>query len=117
MLNWIEELPVGITVIDTQGIILEMNQRSAQIFAEDGGKNLIGQNAMNCHHHPREQKMLAALLKSHRRHIFTMEDNGKRVLLYQSPWFIDGAFSGYVELILDLPLVLAKIPAVSKFFQ
>ena len=116
MLNWIDEFPAGITVIDALGIILYMNCRAVEIFAEEGGKDLIGQNARECHP-PREQKMMAALLKSHRRHVFTMEENGKKVLIYQSPWYSRGEFSGFVELALEIPLILAIVPPVSKFFR
>jgi hypothetical protein len=35
---WVEEFPGAITVCDAEGIILEMNARSAESNQEDGGK-------------------------------------------------------------------------------
>jgi len=42
--NWFDELPVGITVCDTQGIIISMNARAALIFKKSGERELIGKN-------------------------------------------------------------------------
>jgi len=47
--SWVEEFPGSITVCDREGVILEMNARSAETFQEDGGKELIGSNLLNCH--------------------------------------------------------------------
>jgi hypothetical protein len=35
--------------------------------------------------------------------VYTIEKDGRRKLIYQSPWFRDGEFAGFVELSLPLP--------------
>lgn len=39
--DWTKEFPGAITVLDAEGIVLEMNDRSAATFATDGGRDLI----------------------------------------------------------------------------
>ena len=34
---------------------------------------------------------------------YTIEKNGIKKLIYQTPWFMDGKFSGLVEISLPLP--------------
>jgi PAS domain-containing protein len=48
--DWIEKFPGAITVCDTKGIILYMNDTAAEQFAKDGGRDLIGQNVLDCCH-------------------------------------------------------------------
>ena len=42
---WVREFAGSITVCDPQGIILEMNEKSATTFAKEGGRALIGSPA------------------------------------------------------------------------
>ena len=48
-INWAGELCVAITVSDTSGKILYMNDKSAVTFDKNGGKELIGKNLRDCH--------------------------------------------------------------------
>lgn len=101
--NWIKEFPGGITVCDREGIIIEMNKRAIQIFAEEGGADLIGRNALECHPEPARSKM-AGLLKSRSTNVYTIEKNGRKKLIYQAPWYEQGSFGGLVELSLEIPV-------------
>ena len=47
--RWTQEFPGSITVCDRVRIILEKNDSSAKTFAEQGGKDLIGSNMLDCH--------------------------------------------------------------------
>jgi transcriptional regulator with PAS, ATPase and Fis domain len=100
--TWIEEFPGAMTVCDRQGIILEMNARAAQTFASDGGRALIGCNLMDCHSE-RSRELIAELLASGRKNVYTIEKNGLKKLIYQSPWYQDGEFAGLVEISLEIP--------------
>jgi transcriptional regulator with PAS, ATPase and Fis domain len=100
--NWIRELPVAVTVCDRQGVILEMNDKAKGIFAGD----FVGKNVLDCHPEPARTK-LADLLATGRSNVYTIEKNGKRKLIYQSPWYRNGEFAGLVEISLELP---ASIP-------
>ncbi len=99
---WVREFPGAVTVCDRDGVILEMNDRSAEVFATDGGRTLIGTNALDCHPEPARAK-LAAMLASGRANVYTIEKNGMKKLIYQAPWRVDGEYKGFVELSLEIP--------------
>ncbi len=102
---WVEEFPGAITVCDAAGVIVAMNARAAETFAADGGRALIGTNALDCHPEPARAK-LAALLASREPNVYTIEKAGVRKLIYQSPWYRGGAYAGVLELSLVLPETL-----------
>ncbi|WP_345324678.1 hypothetical protein [Candidatus Villigracilis proximus] len=54
--EWIKEFPAAITVCDTEGIILEMNDKAAKTFEKDGGYKLVGSNMLDCHPDPAREK-------------------------------------------------------------
>jgi transcriptional regulator with PAS, ATPase and Fis domain len=102
MHDWINEFPAAITVCDTAGVILAMNQRAAQSYAADGGLALIGTNALDCHPAAARARM-EHLLTTGERNVYTIEKHGVKKLIYQSPWYQDGKFAGLVELSLEVP--------------
>ncbi len=103
--EWIEEFPGAITVCDRDGVILAMNARSAQVFAEDGGRALIGTRLQDCHPEPSRSKVVA-LLANGRANVYTIEKRGVKKLIHQSPWFRDGVYAGFVEISLEIPFEL-----------
>jgi transcriptional regulator with PAS, ATPase and Fis domain len=109
--DWFNEMPVGITVCDTKGVILSMNDRAALIFKRSGGRDLIGKNMMACHPEG-AQKKIRELLETRQPNAYTVEKNGVKSMLYQSPWYEDGAFMGYVEFIFSLPQEMAQLTEI-----
>ena len=103
--DWVHDFPAAITVCDRAGTILSLNARAAATFAADGGATLVGTNALDCHPQPARDRV-AALLASGERNVYTIEKQGVRKLIYQSPWYRDGACAGFVELSLELPAEL-----------
>jgi PAS domain-containing protein len=103
--KWFNDCPVAITVCDEQGVILEMNEKAAQIFQKDGGKALIGRNVLDCHPEPSRSK-LQSLLGGEAANVYTIEKNGVKKLIYQTPWFCEGRPAGLVEFSLELPAEL-----------
>ncbi len=103
---WVREFPGAITVCDRAGTILEMNDRSAAVFAADGGRALIGTNVLGCHPEP-SRTQLEGMLASGRTNVYTIEKQGVRKMIFQSPWFRDGAYAGFVELTFEIP---AEVP-------
>ncbi len=99
---WFHEFPGAITVCDCDGIILEMNARSQNMFREDGGESLIGRNLLDCHPEPARTKV-RELLGAGGFNAYTIEKKGVRKLIYQSPWYKNGAYAGLVEISLELP--------------
>jgi transcriptional regulator with PAS, ATPase and Fis domain len=102
---WVQAFPGAVTVCDREGIILEMNDRSAASFGDDGGVALIGTNALDCHPEPSRTK-LATLLTTGQMNVYTIEKNGEKKLIYQAPWYRDGEYAGFVELSLEIPFAL-----------
>ena len=102
---WIKEFPAAVTVCDAEGIILEMNDKSAKTFEADGGYNLVGSNMLDCHPGLSQQKV-ERLLAAKTKNVYTIEKNGIKKLIYQSPWYKEGEYAGFVELSLEIPLEL-----------
>jgi transcriptional regulator with PAS, ATPase and Fis domain len=103
MEDWVKEFPGAVTVCDCEGIVLFMNDKSQQTFAKNGGAELIGKSLINCHPEPARSKLLD-MLANPRRNSYTIEKNGVKKIIYQSPWFQDGQYKGFVELSLEIPM-------------
>lgn len=100
--EWMKEFPGAITVCDANGIILEMNDRAARTFEKDGGYALIGKNLLDCHPEPARSKV-QEVLASHNKNVYTIEKNGVKKLIFQTPWFRQDQFAGFMELSLEIP--------------
>jgi hypothetical protein len=99
---WVENFPGGVTVCDPDGIVLELNEKAAQSYASDGGRALIGTNLLDCHPADARRK-LEELMAVERLNIYTIEKNGIKKLIYQTPWYQDGQYAGFMELTLEIP--------------
>lgn len=102
---WVEEFPAAVTVCDSDGVILAMNAKSADTFQRSGGKALIGSNLLDCHPGPARTK-LREMLASGKKNAYTIEKRGIKKLIYQSPWYENGEYRGFIELALELPAEL-----------
>jgi transcriptional regulator with PAS, ATPase and Fis domain len=101
--DWIMEFPSAITVCDSEGIIISMNNKSCKTFEKYGGKSLIGSNVLECHPEPARTTLLN-MLKSGNSNSYTIEKNGIKKLIYQSPWYKNEEYAGFVELSIELPI-------------
>src|SRR5262245_12552836 len=101
-LDWIKEFPAAVTICDKTGIILDMNDKASKMYEKDGGRQVIGRNILDCHLEQARRKT-QALLSTGEKNIYTIEKNGIKKLIYQSPWFINGQYAGLVELALEIP--------------
>jgi transcriptional regulator with PAS, ATPase and Fis domain len=102
---WTDEFPAAITVTDRHGIIVDMNKRAIAGFEKEGGKNLIGQNVLECHTEPARTKV-SELLRTRAINCYTIEKEGLKKMIYQAPWFDEGNFGGLVEISMEIPEVL-----------
>ena len=100
--NWTHEFPGSIIVCDPEGVILDLNERAALGFQAEGGRALIGKNLLDCHPEPARTKLLE-LMHSRQKNVYTIEKKGGWKLIYQSPWFENGEYRGFVELSLEIP--------------
>jgi transcriptional regulator with PAS, ATPase and Fis domain len=101
-LNWEHEISMAVTICDTTGIIQYMNNKSIATFSNDGGENLIGKNLFDCHSTSSQNKILD-LLKNRKTNIYTIQKNGKKKMIIQTPWIEDSETKGMVELSIELP--------------
>lgn len=101
-LYWTKEIDAEISVCDENGIIVEMNDKSIKAFKEEGGEKLIGTKLIDCHPDSAKKK-LAELIASKNPNYYTTEKNGVKHFVYHTPWFENGIYKGYAEMILDIP--------------
>ena len=99
---WVKEFAGAVTVSDPDGIITEMNDKAARSFEEDGGRALIGKNMLDCHPEPARTR-LAELMKACQTNVYTIEKKGVKKLIYQSPWYQNGEYAGFIEVSLEIP--------------
>lgn len=100
--EWIKEFPAAVTVCDPDGVLLALNDKAAKTFEAEGGYGLIGLNMLDCHPEPARSKT-ERLLAAKEKNVYTIEKNGIKKLIYQSPWYKDGMYAGFVELSMEIP--------------
>ena len=100
---WIQEFPAAITICDTNGMILDMNEKATQTFNKSGGKDLIGRNLFDCHPESAREK-IKELMESKKTNAYTIEKNSVKKLIFQSPWYENGVLGGLVEISMEIPM-------------
>ena len=100
MYPWSEEMNCAVTVCDTEGIILYMNEKARQTFARHG--DLIGKNMFDCHS-PASQAMIRELLATGGTNAYTIEKEGLHKVIYQTAWRENGVVKGLVEISMVVP--------------
>jgi len=101
--NWFDEFPASITICDPDGVILDMNEKAAEVLDADGGRALIGSNLLDCHPEP-SRSNVEQMLKTRQKNVYTIEKGAVHKLIYQTPWFENGEYRGFVELSLEIPV-------------
>lgn len=100
-MKYFNEVNFAVTVCDKEGKILEMNRRSLQVNQKEG-ENLIGSNVIDCHPEPARTKLLD-LMNTQTSNAYTIEKNGVKKLIYQTPWYENGEYMGLMELSIEIP--------------
>ena len=112
MLEYFHNVPFSVTVCDKDGKILEMNETAERVLSH--GQHIIGQNLLDCHPEHARTKLME-MLKNHNLNAYTIEKNGVKKLIYQSPWFDEnGEFAGYIELSMEIPMEMPHYVRVPK---
>ncbi len=100
--TWINEFDGSVTVCDTNGIILEMNQKAQKTFERDLGTSFVGKSLIDCHPEPAKSKLIQ-MLETQEKNVYTIEKKGIKKLIYQTPWYDNGIYSGFVEMSIEIP--------------
>lgn len=102
IIAWAQQLNCAITVCNTEGTIIYMNEKSGRTFAKWGGLELIGKSLFDCHS-PKSKDTIIRLMEKGETNAYTIEKQGIKKMIYQTPWFKDGKVAGMVELSLEVP--------------
>jgi len=101
-MEWIEKLDGNVIVSDENGRIIYMNERALAQYEKEGGRDLIGRDLLECHSESSRKKILE-IMTSGEKNVYTIEKKGRKKIICQSPWFVDGKFRGIIELSLVIP--------------
>lgn len=102
-MNWTDGFLGAITVCDREGIVVYMNERSKAVFAKSGGGDLVGKSLVDCHPEP-SRSLLMKMLAEPTPNSYTIEKNGIRKMIHQTPWMENGEFKGVVEMSFEIPM-------------
>ena len=102
-IDWQKEFNSAITVCDTNGIILYINDKSQKTFEKDGGEMLVGQSLFDCHPE-KANEIIRDLLANQKTNAYTIEKKGVKKLIFQAPWYENGEFKGLVEISHVIPM-------------
>ncbi len=100
-MNWAEDIEGAITVSDAEGKVIFMNKRSRETFNKNG-QSMVGQSMMPCHSE-RSQQIIRDMIEGNHPHCYTITKQGRRKLIFQTPWREAGEVKGLVEFSFVLP--------------
>lgn len=93
---------MAVTICAKDGTILDMNGKSRRTFLKPGDDEIIGRNVLDCHPEP-ARSMLADMLQNPRTNVYTVEKEGLKKLIFQTPWYDGDNYAGFMELSMVLP--------------
>ena len=105
--KYLSELPIAITVSDNDGKIIYMNHKSESVFEKYGGNELIGKNLFDYHNPSSKQKIIEMLSKDIA-NTYTIEKNGIKKMIFQSPWKENGETKGMIEFSFEIPFEMSN---------
>lgn len=110
--DYFEGADVAVTICAKDGTILDMNRKSRSTFLKPG-QDIIGNNVLDCHPEP-ARSMLADMLENPRTNVYTVEKEGVRKLIFQTPWYDGDEYAGFLELSMVLPEEIPHRVRVSR---
>lgn len=100
LLRWADDIGCAVTICDSEGRILYMNNRSRETFARHG--DIIGHDLF-AYHPEHAQKQIRHMLDTGETNAYSITKNGRKKIIYQTPWRKDGEVAGLVEISIPLP--------------
>lgn len=98
--DWAREMNCAVTVCDSESLVVYMNDKALETFAKHG--DMRGRNLIPCHNEDSVRK-INHMLSTGESNVYTIQKNGVRKMIYQTPWRVDGKISGLVEISMVLP--------------
>ena len=103
---WENELSLAITVTDINDTILYMNEKSKLTYPNVN----IGDHLAGCHKQVSMDK-IDSFKKKDITNNYTVQKNGIRKFIHQTPWYKNGIVAGLVEFAIEIP---ADIPHIDR---
>jgi hypothetical protein len=103
--DYLKGINAAVTICDLEGTLVYMNEKSQEVFKDDGGKELIWKSIYDCHPEPARTKV-KDLISGGTTNIYTVEKKGVKKIIYQSPWRNEQGIAGMVEISIELPAEL-----------
>lgn len=101
MFEWANDMNCAVTVCDADGVVVFMNEKSKATFNKNG-ETMMGKNLYPCHSGQSQEKIREMLAKG-TSNAYTIEKNGQKKMIYQTPWRVDGIIKGLVEISMVIP--------------
>ena len=95
--DFFKEINVSITISDTEGNVVYMNDKAKSVFGD-----MVGKNMMSCHK-PSSQETIKRLIDEKETNVYTIQKGDVKQMIYQTPWYVDGAIKGLIEYSIILP--------------
>ncbi len=99
---WVWEFPARLVVIDKNGMIIEANKEATKALELADPELLLGKSVFECHP-PGALEKLKQLVDSRKKNFYTYTKSGKKYLVIQGPWTIEGEYAGYFDFTVELP--------------
>ena len=99
--EWANELSCAVTVCDKEGVILWQNKKAIETFESYG--DVIGKSLKDCHT-DKTWALINRMIDSGSSNSYTIEKNGIKKLIHQTPWYKEGSVAGLVEFSIELPV-------------
>ena len=100
--DWAEDIDLAVTVCDTKCTVVYQNKRSRETFGKDENKSMVGQSMIPCHSE-RSVGIIHKMLGENVDNVYTITKQGRKKLIFQTPWRVGGEVRGLVELSMVLP--------------
>ena len=97
ILDFFKEINVSITISDTDGNVVYMNDKAKSVFSD-----MVGKNMMACHKQS-SQDTIKRLIDEKATNVYTIQKGDVKKMIYQTPWFVDGEIKGLIEYSIILP--------------
>lgn len=97
--EWLDGANMSVTVTNRDGIIIYANANNEI----DNYQELLGRDVFECHPEP-ALSLLREMYSQPRDNTYTIEKNGRKKLIHQTPWYQAGEFAGYIELSFVIPV-------------
>lgn len=100
--DWADSVDFAIILCDENLNFNYLNNKAILNFKDSNPEKLIGTNIMDCHSE-NSQSIIKKIRDEHFVNCYTIEKNGKKKMIRQSPLIEDGVFKGIIEITFELP--------------